>query len=83
MRTTKREVREARRAKKHYGLKKIKRNEKVAWLLKQYANGWAIGLAFNDHTRWLRGVRFATEQEAKAMIGGKCVCIHLKNELKK
>lgn len=76
---TKTQIREERRARKHYGLAKIKRGGKVCWLAKQYANGWALGLSLSDHTRWIRGLRLADIKEVKRVTGCNTVFLHLKN----
>lgn len=79
MKKSKKQIREEKRAKAHYGLLKIKRKQKVCWLAKEYANGWAIGFSVNDHTRWIRGLRLADREEVNRIFESNLLFIHLKN----
>lgn len=80
---TKIERRAERRAKRHYGMAKIKRGQKVCFISKQDKNGWSLGLAMNSHTRWIRNVRFASREEVERLTDGRIQFIPLKNEPEK
>ena len=65
---------------KWYGLKKLKAGQKACWLAKQDKNGWAIGLAFNSRTLWLRNFRASSKKEVeRIMEKSSLVFINLKN----
>ncbi len=62
MALTKKEKKEARRAR--YGMKKVGKGNKVAWLSQQNKNGFSLGLAIgNKKTIWLTNTRFSTQEE--------------------
>ena len=66
--------------KRYYGIAKIKSGAKFAWLSIQNKNGWSLGFALNDHTAWVKNVRFATRQEVERALGkSKVVFVELKH----
>jgi uncharacterized protein YgiM (DUF1202 family) len=78
MRRTKKQL---RRAKRYYGMVRIREGEKMVWLSQQNKHGWSLGLAMNKRTIWLRNVRFQSRKDVtKAIERGKLVFIHLKNK---
>lgn len=69
--------------KRYYGMAKIKNGAKFAWLSVENKHGWSLGFALNDHTAWVKNVRFATRQEVERALGKtKAVFIKLKYPLR-
>lgn len=75
---TKSKAKKINRDRRWYGMKSLKVGQKVCWMAKQDKNGWALGLAFNDRTLWLRNLRIPTEAEVKRVVKGSTVFIHVK-----
>lgn len=80
---TAKEKRERRRAQRMYGMKKIKRGEKLAWLSAESKNGWSLGLAFGKGTMWLRNMHFASREEVERVINGKTSVVFIEMKHKK
>lgn len=71
------ELKAERRAKRWYGMKKVKRGEKVCWLAKEDKNGWSLGLALGERTLWLRNLRFPSHKEVSRILGANVVFVYL------
>jgi len=72
--------RKAKAQKRYYGLTKLKKGQKYCWLSLENKHGWALGLALDNRTVWLRNIRFASRQEVEAVLGkSKVVFIKLKH----
>lgn len=80
MKKTKTQLKAERRARRHYGMVKLKKGQKFSWISKQDKDGFSLGLALNDHTRWLRNVRFASMDDVNRATNGlaKTVFVELK-----
>lgn len=50
---------------RYYGILKIKKGQKLAWVSKENKHGWSLGLAVEKRTVWLRNVRFASLEEVE------------------
>lgn len=70
MKKTKTQLKAERRARRHYGMAKLKKGQKPLWISKQDKNGWSLGLVLSDHTRWIRNVRFANKEDLAKALGG-------------
>ena len=57
-----------KRRERYFGIVKLRKGLKFAWLAKQDKNGWALGLALEKRTVWLRGLRFATKKEIARVV---------------
>lgn len=79
MKKSQKQQREERRAKKWYGVKKLRKGEKVCWMAQEYKNGWALGLALGTRTLWLRNLRIPSRQEVERVMESSVVFINLKN----
>ena len=76
---TKAQKRKAARAKRFYGMVKIRQGEKAVFMSVQNKHGWSLGLALNSHTVWLRNIRFQSRKDVEHALGKKkIVFIHLK-----
>lgn len=78
----KKKVKKGKKAPKRirrYGMTKVRKGQKTAWVSVQNRNGWSLGLAFEKYTVWLRNVRFASKEEvSRATDGQKLVFIEKK-----
>ena len=63
-------------SKRYYGLTKVRKNQKLAWVSKENKNGWSLGLALKGRTVWLRNVRFNSMEEVKRATSSNVVFIH-------
>jgi|GEM_PF-4661047 hypothetical protein len=70
MKKTLKQLKADRKEKRHYGMAKLKKSQKFSWISKQDKNGWSLGLVLNSHTRWLRNVRFASEDDVVRATNG-------------
>ena len=69
-----------KRRERYFGIVKLRKGTKFAWLAKQDKNGWALGLALEKRTIWLRGLRFVTKKEvARVLERTSLVFIQLKD----
>ena len=57
-----------KRRERYFGIVKLRKGIKFAWLSKQDKNGWSLGLALEKRTVWLRGLRFATKKEIARVV---------------
>lgn len=55
---------------RYYGMVKVKKGQKLAWISKEDKNGWSLGLAVGGRTLWLRNVRFASPEEVERAAKG-------------
>lgn len=69
-----------RREQRLFGLKKIRKGEKLCWLSYENKNGWSLGLAFEKKTLWLRNVRFASKEEVNRAISSSVVFAEMKHK---
>lgn len=67
-----------RRNYRHYGRVTIRKGQKVAWVAKEDKNGWSLGLALSDHTRWLRNLKISSKEEVNRIIRANIVFIETK-----
>lgn len=66
-----------------YGMTKLAKGAKTAWLSQENVHGWSLGLALADRTIWLRNLRFASRAEVeKALEKNKVVFMPLKSSKK-
>ena len=63
---------------RRYGMTKVQKGQKSAWLSMQNRNGWSLGLAFEKYTVWLRNVRFASKAEVVRVAGSDVVFVEKK-----
>lgn len=70
------------RRQRYFGLTKIRKGEKVAWISKHDKNGWSLGLALGKRTVWLTGIRFKDEDEINRALGDgtSLLLAHMKND---
>lgn len=65
---------------RYFGIVKLPKKMKFCWYAKEDKNGWALGLALEKRTVWLKGLRFADPKEvARALEKTGLVYIQLKN----
>ena len=70
----------AKRKERYHGIVKLAKGTKFAWLAQQYRAGWSLGLALNNRTLWLKGLRFASRKEVERCLERtKVVFIQLKD----
>lgn len=50
---------------REYGMVKVKKGQKLAWVSHENKNGWSLGLAVGKRTLWLRNVRFSSIEEVE------------------
>lgn len=50
---------------RYYGMVKVKKGQKLAWVSKEDKNGWSLGLIVGGRTLWLRNLRFASPEEVE------------------
>lgn len=80
---TSKKIHKSKRTQRYYGLQVLREGGKTAWLSSQNRHGWALGLALNNRTVWLRNIRFQSRKDVEAaMSKGKIVFIHLKGSPK-
>lgn len=65
-----------KRRERYFGIVKIPARTKLAWLAKQDKNGWALGLALENRTVWLRGLRFSTKKEIDRVVN-RTTIVHI------
>lgn len=63
-----------------YGMVKVRKGQKTAWMSSQNKNGWSLGLAFAERTVWLRNVRFSSPADVKAAVDGQKIVFIEKKE---
>lgn len=78
MKKTQKELKAARREKKWYGMKKIRKGEKICWLAREDKNGYSLGVCFGGRTLWLRNLRIESVSELKKVLKASVVFVHLK-----
>ena len=69
-----------KKTKRYYGLDKVRKGAKLAWVSQQNRHGWSLGLAHGKRTIWLRNVRFRSEVEVKRALKSNVVFVHLKEK---
>lgn len=67
---------------REYGMVKVKKGQKLAWISKENKNGWSLGLAVGENTLWLRNLRFASVEEVERTTKGLSVAFIHKVETK-
>lgn len=80
---TKAQLKARKKFYRHYGMVKMFKGQKFAWISKQDKNGWSLGLALGDFTIWLKNLRFATQKEVERALDGKStsvVFVEVKNK---
>ena len=77
---TAKEKKARRREQRLFGLKKIRKGEKLCWFSYENKNGWSLGLAFGKGTLWLRNVRFASKEEVERAISSSTVFAEMKHK---
>ena len=66
----------AKRKERYFGIVKLPTGVKFAW----FRNGWALGLALNSRTVWLKGLRLRSRKEVERCLERtKLIFIQLKN----
>lgn len=58
---------------RYYGLTKIRKGAKFAWIAQENKHGWALGYALEKRTVWLRNLRFASKEEVLRVLDSKSV----------
>lgn len=69
--------------KRYFGLTVLREGKKMSWVSQQNKNGWALGLALEKRTVWLRNIRFQSRKDVTAALKGKVVFLHLKHPVAK
>ena len=55
----------AEKRERYYGMTKVKKGQKLAWVSKENKHGWSLGLVVGKRTFWLRNVRFSSVEEVE------------------
>ena len=80
--STKKKVKKNRKDKRnrYFGVVKLAKGTKFAWLSQQNKHGWSLGFALEKRTVWLRGLRFATKKEVSRVLNrASVVFVQLKD----
>ena len=63
-----------------YGMVKVRKGQKLAWLSKETKNGWSLGLAIGERNYWLKNVQLASRDEVKRAVGSAVIFVHKKGK---
>lgn len=65
---------------RRYGMTKVRKGQKTAWVSRENKNGWSLGLAFEKYTVWLRNVRFPSSDDVSRAVGKGVVFVEKKGK---
>lgn len=64
-----------RSKKQYFGIVKLPSSTKFSWLSYESVNGYSLGLALNNRTVWVTGLRFKTDAEVSRALDSKVIFI--------